>query len=247
MITNRKLLPIMAGAALTGLASGGAQADTATLDFFAPGVSGAVTLTLDPTKTDSNFPNAGLGNTETALEVQGISGTFSDTNNGLGIVDANVTGLVGISPTATLDTDPPNTNAPHDFSIFKPIQNPFGVLSDENLYPGESYYMLSYDNLYWPGGAPTTAWVGYPFGGGPLDVYGLMFTVEGGYTVNLWSNTDSAIGYVVLLGKDNGNTIAVDAGSAPEPSTWAMMALGFAGLGFAGYRNSRARSASTAA
>jgi hypothetical protein len=26
----------------------------------------------------------------------------------------------------------------------------------------------------------------------------------------------------------------------PEPSTWAMMLLGFAGLGFAGYRRARA-------
>jgi NAD/NADP transhydrogenase alpha subunit len=29
------------------------------------------------------------------------------------------------------------------------------------------------------------------------------------------------------------------AASTPEPSTWAMMILGFAGLGFAGYRKSR--------
>ena len=27
--------------------------------------------------------------------------------------------------------------------------------------------------------------------------------------------------------------------AAPEPSTWAMMVIGFAGLGFAGYRKSR--------
>ena len=27
--------------------------------------------------------------------------------------------------------------------------------------------------------------------------------------------------------------------AAPEPSTWAMMVLGFAGLGFAGYRKAR--------
>jgi hypothetical protein len=27
--------------------------------------------------------------------------------------------------------------------------------------------------------------------------------------------------------------------TAPEPSTWAMMVLGFAGLGFAGYRRTR--------
>jgi PEP-CTERM motif len=35
-------------------------------------------------------------------------------------------------------------------------------------------------------------------------------------------------------------------GSAPEPSTWAMMFIGFAGLGFAGLRNRR-RSAISAA
>jgi hypothetical protein len=28
----------------------------------------------------------------------------------------------------------------------------------------------------------------------------------------------------------------------PEPSTWAMMAIGFAGLGFAGYRKAQRRS-----
>jgi PEP-CTERM motif len=31
--------------------------------------------------------------------------------------------------------------------------------------------------------------------------------------------------------------------SVPEPSTWAMMVLGFAGLGYAGYRRARPRTA----
>jgi hypothetical protein len=31
--------------------------------------------------------------------------------------------------------------------------------------------------------------------------------------------------------------------SAPEPSTWAMMLIGFAGLGFAGYRARRTATA----
>jgi hypothetical protein len=35
-----------------------------------------------------------------------------------------------------------------------------------------------------------------------------------------------------------GNFVPVTAG-VPEPSTWAMMALGFAGLGYAGYRTRR--------
>jgi PEP-CTERM motif len=36
-----------------------------------------------------------------------------------------------------------------------------------------------------------------------------------------------------------GNTVVLDVNSIPEPSTWAMMLIGFAGLGFAGYRTSR--------
>ena len=34
--------------------------------------------------------------------------------------------------------------------------------------------------------------------------------------------------------------ILVEAVAVPEPATWAMMLLGFAGLGFAGYRRERA-------
>jgi hypothetical protein len=36
-----------------------------------------------------------------------------------------------------------------------------------------------------------------------------------------------------------GDAVDVGVSSIPEPSTWAMMLLGFAGLGFAGYRASR--------
>jgi PEP-CTERM motif len=34
-------------------------------------------------------------------------------------------------------------------------------------------------------------------------------------------------------------TFTLVSGAAPEPSTWAMMASGFAGLGYAGYRGAR--------
>jgi hypothetical protein len=35
-------------------------------------------------------------------------------------------------------------------------------------------------------------------------------------------------------------------GSAPEPSTWAMMVIGFAGLAYAGFRNRRRAAISVA-
>jgi hypothetical protein len=40
----------------------------------------------------------------------------------------------------------------------------------------------------------------------------------------------------------SGDTVTVDFSSSvltPEPSTWAMMLLGFAGLGYVGYRRAR--------
>jgi PEP-CTERM motif len=40
--------------------------------------------------------------------------------------------------------------------------------------------------------------------------------------------------------------IASTAGAVPEPATWALMLLGFAGLGYAGFRQSRTRVAATA-
>jgi hypothetical protein len=37
----------------------------------------------------------------------------------------------------------------------------------------------------------------------------------------------------------NGATIGTEGTMVPEPSTWAMMLAGFAGLGFLGYRKVR--------
>jgi hypothetical protein len=49
--------------------------------------------------------------------------------------------------------------------------------------------------------------------------------------------------YVINWGSgDHADTLTVDVAgppAVPEPSTWAMMALGFAGLGFLGYRKTR--------
>jgi hypothetical protein len=74
---------------------------------------------------------------------------------------------------------------------------------------------------------------------GPLD-----FHIAG---VTVADFTQNAAGYYaavdlgVLGGRftgEAGGTVGTF-GSVPEPSTWAMMALGFAGLAFAGYRSSR--------
>jgi PEP-CTERM motif len=220
---------LLAMAALAGMAVGQASAATTPIYFSGPGVSGTLVITYGPA-TDLNYPNA--------FEITGISGVFSDSNNGLDIVDAPVGPLVAIN-----NATPESTNllAPNDFSRF-PVTA--GLPSENNGF-------LTYDNLFWPSGAPATA-SDFDGAGGFLDIYGLMFSIGGGVVVDLFDNGVGAItgidygGYGVAVATAEASLDYVADGvtaSTPEPSTWAMMILGFAGLGFAGYRKSRTAAA----
>jgi hypothetical protein len=100
------------------------------------------------TATDAKYPSAGFP--ETAFELTGVSGTFSDSNHGLNIVNAPVVGLYTLPKTGP--ADPSNTDAPADLSSIDPSD-------PSNLLPPFSFVAVTYDNLYWPGGAPVSAWV----------------------------------------------------------------------------------------
>jgi hypothetical protein len=183
------------------------------MTFSGSGVVADLTLTYG-SATDAKYP--------AAFEVTGISGTFSDAN--IGISNATILGLVAI----TRDTpESANLLAPNDFSRFAvasgldPVNNGF----------------LTFDNLYWPGGAPQTA-SDYPAYGGVLDIYGLMFKIGNDRVVNLWSNgvfAGPAVGPIYGAAVAT-SAIALDyvggVSLVPEPATrtLALVALGLAGL-----------------
>jgi len=61
---------------------------------------------------------------------------------------------------------------------------------------------------------------------------------------NQWFNIYDTAGPIVFFtASSTQNAFEFDMGSVPEPSTWAMMALGFAGLGYAAFRRSAKASA----
>jgi hypothetical protein len=208
---------------LTASAPWQANAGTVDLSFVGSGVSGTLQLTYGAA-TDAKYPQA--------FEVTGITGFFSDSNNGLNIVNVPAGPLEPIHH----DTpEPTNLLAPNDFSRFAVAT---GLSPQNNGF-------LTYDNLYYPGGSPQTA-SDYPVKGGFLDIYGLMFDIGGGRVVNFWSNGDFSgtgkgpIDYGVGVATHAAALDYVGGGVSvtPEPSAWVLMV---AGLGMLAWRRRACR------
>jgi hypothetical protein len=185
------------------------------LQLRRPGISGAVVLTYGAA-TDGKYPQA--------FEVTGISGTFSDSNNGLNIVNASIGPLEPIRRDAPEST---NLLAPLDFSRFAVTAG----------LPSENNGFLTYDNLFYPGGSPQTA-SDYPPHGGFLDIYGLLFDIGGGRVVDFWSNGDFSgtgsgpIDYGVAVATHTTalDYVGGDVVTAPEPGTIGLLGSGLLGV-----------------
>jgi hypothetical protein len=246
---------ILATLPLIGALTVAQHAQATTVNFFLSGdgnvtASGSLTIGPDPYSgaafgTPANLisvpggpPNQqGLYDPLSAQAITGATGTFSDA--ALGITDVAITGLIATNPQPHYD---PDDTIPYSFG----------------WYPGIPATTISYDNLFYVDGSPLTC--SFPPAGnygGYFDNYGVMFTLSNGDVVDLYSNgwiagpgnptppstdyygvvvgyTDPIKGFTADYASATGLVFA-----APEPSTWAMMVLGFAGLGFAGYRASR--------
>lgn len=236
----KKLTPLVAAAsfcASLALATSPSFANVIGFSFNGPGVSGNGTFTIEPNVSppDPN-PNCGtVGNDPCrsdppgAYRITNISGTFSDA--AASIVNASITGLVSLNPTNERDL------------VFDPF-----VPSSLSYIDNSDGSALSYNNLFYPNGSPIVC--DFPFVGTFVDVFGTAFTVDGGYTVNLWGDGNYLGGPLTYgVAVSNGTTIldyqfeGVSA-TAPEPaSIWLLFGgLLMFGASLKGASASRARS-----
>jgi hypothetical protein len=212
-----------------------AHASTFAFNFGGPGVSGTLALTYEANPNTGPLPGTVPNPVDPvgSYVITNVTGVFSDAT--LGITNAVVTGP---APLNRVDPEPSNTLAPNSFSLLPVLH---GVQGDGPLSPG-----LHYDNLLYPAGSPQAA-ADYPFSGGLFDIYGLLFKLDNGDYVNLWSS-----GAVPVVGLNYGVAVTdtidaldyvsgVSITPVPEPATWALMIGGF-GLAGAALRRRRTSS-----
>ena len=220
---RHKLLAAVSLFAMTSLISQ-ARADTLDLQFSGGGVFTSIELTyhLNPnTGPIGTWPNAfdPVG----SYVIDSVTGTFSDSAPDLPapIVNAAIQGLVAINPENPAESN--NYLVPHSFSA-----HPVADFPTHNRF--------TYDNLlYADGNSPQTA-SSYPRHGGYFDIYGLLFTIDGGDVVDLWSAGASAPGapyfpptYGAAVDID-GKGYAVSSGiSVPEPGSFWLLGAGLMG------------------
>lgn len=196
-----------------------ARATPVQIGFNGGGASGHASLTVGPDATAGDPAGAQL--------IGNASGTFSDGN--LGITDALITGVV-----ARNFATPTN---PADIGLLPTSFSYIPSVGGVNQGIGASY-----DELFYPDGSPVVCNPDeYPFSGGFLDIFGVMFSLDNGDAVNLFSwgvipgGPSLNFGLTVLTGSDSIGWSPIDASydvraAVPEPNMLWLFGAGLLGL-----------------
>jgi hypothetical protein len=207
-----KAASILAGAALAVAVSLSASAQAAV---------------LNPLLSISDPTGQSLGNGPFTL---GWDFTVNSTItvNGLGVFDSGQDGLAESHAVGLWDSS-------GDLLASTTVGSGLsGTLVDQFRYNSIAPVTLSADQTYYVG----AVWLD---GADPMvfNATGLFTNPSITYNASAYVGGSSSLAFPSNLYSDTTGYFGPNISAVPEPSTWAMMLLGFAGLGFAGYHRIR--------
>lgn len=153
-----------------------AQATTVHIAFGGAMGSGDANLTVGPDTLPAIHP-AGPSDPTGAQLITGATGTFGNLQI-VGVLDRN------FATPFDMQIIPPATS-----STWQPGDLPFPASFSQLAASGTSAQdngVITFDDLFYADGSPQTCW-DYPFYGGFLDPYGVMFKLSNGGFLDLWS------------------------------------------------------------
>lgn len=154
-----------------------------------------------------------------------------------GTISLNVAGGVATSGTGTLDVP---GYAPQELVLITPsapgYESPPGYRANDGTdwFGINQNVPIDSDGLLFDVGTSSPAWGGLP-------IFPIYASGPGTYQSGLFGHIDGGPEFYEY------NIATTLGAAAPEPGAWAMLIVGFAGMGFVGYRSARQRSAGAVA
>jgi hypothetical protein len=146
-----------------------ARANPVQIGFNGAGGTGHASLNVGPDTTAGDPAGAQL--------IMGATGTFSNAAFG----NVSITGVRARNFATPFDMLPGGSWQPGDI----PFPASFSQLAASGT-SAQDQGVITYDDLFYADGSPQTCW-DYPFFGGFLDPYGVMFSLSNGGFLDLWS------------------------------------------------------------
>jgi PEP-CTERM motif len=163
----------------------------------------------------------------TALVVGSIGSFFASAPAKASLYEITFTGGA-FTLDAFADIDISNNVTSFTGTVTGPGLSPTTVISGLEA-PGSNPLFAGIDNKFDPAGAPFVSNGGIDFTAGAF-AYNLYSTGSGPFAYFLSTENPDGTFY------NPGDPGVISVAAVPEPSTWAMMILGFAGIGFMAYR-----------
>jgi len=199
-----------------------ALAMTSTIGFGCAGSASADTINF------GQFSGT-VANGSTGVTTGGVAFTLNGPGSGFQVLEQDVS-WAGNFPDNTPVLFDGYGSGPVTFDFTTPISNISKIAIESNLYGAFVATLQAYDSSTLLGSQTVSGVSGYAPNTAPAFDFSAL-----GITSIVISTTNDSEGFG--LGGVGGT--GGYAGSVPEPSTWAMMLLGFAGLCFAAYRQTK--------